>query len=358
ADWLKERMLAPRTVHFGKRQIMWQCACLTACESMPDGLSTALSDMTTEERTWRRSLPLLSRHENLSKDQLADMQRMWRTSVEGYTRCSLTKKRDKLVAIAGIAKMVQVTLGEAYVAGLWQESLVEQLAWRVDAGASLSTREASLWQQYRAPSWAWPSVEGAIELPVRVLQHRDYILDIAYRSPQIELLDPMIPLGEIKSGSLRGRGQMYTMAFSSTDSPRTGWTWGVKTAKNQHTWCNLFPDRPLSALAMHKIQTYGRERAPDRSMANMYPNSVILTVLMLTYTFRPKGQPPEGYTGHALALQHAGSRGTYSRVGLVAFRSLSPESWALLQQGRLRSREAAWSEAFDNMSGFHTVVLV
>ncbi|KAK5759683.1 hypothetical protein LTS12_010200 [Elasticomyces elasticus] len=269
------------------------------------------------------------------------MQRMWRTSVEGYTQCSLTKQRDKLVAIAGIANMVQVALNEVYFAGLWQENLVEQLAWR-----------------YRAPSWAWPSGEGAIELPVRVLQHRDYILDIAYRSPQIELLDPAIPLGEIKSGSLRGRGQMYTMAFSNTDSPRTGWTWGVKTAKNQHTWCNLFPDRPLSALAMHKRRTYDQERGPDRSMVDIDPNSVILKVLMLAYAFRPKGQPPEGYTGHALALQHAGSRGMYGRVGLVVFRSLSAESWALLQQARLQSREAAWSEAFDEMSGFHTVVLV
>ncbi|KAK3652436.1 hypothetical protein LTR56_005146 [Elasticomyces elasticus] len=325
---------------------------------MPDGLPTALSDLTTEERTWRRSLPLLSRHENLSRDQLADMQRMWRTSVEGYTQCSLTKQRDKLVAIAGIANMVQVALNEVYFAGLWQENLVEQLAWRVSADESLPTRQASLWQQYRAPSWAWPSGEGAIELPVRVLQHRDYILDIAYRSPQIELLDPAIPLGEIKSGSLRGRGQMYTMAFSNTDSPRTGWTWGVKTAKNQHTWCNLFPDRPLSALAMHKRRTYDQERGPDRSMVDIDPNSVILKVLMLAYAFRPKGQPPEGYTGHALALQHAGSRGMYGRVGLVVFRSLSAESWALLQQARLQSREAAWSEAFDEMSGFHTVVLV
>ncbi|KAK4960882.1 hypothetical protein LTR10_001371 [Elasticomyces elasticus] len=297
-------MLAPRTVHFGKRQIMWQCASLTACESMPDGLPTALSDLTTEERTWRRSLPLLTRHENLSKDQLANMQRMWRTSVEGYTQCSLTKQRDKLVAIAGIANMVQVALNEVYFAGLWQENLVEQLAWR------------------------------------------------------IELLDPAIPLGEIKSGSLRGRGQLYTMAFSNTDSPRKGWTWGVKTAKNQHTWCYLFPDRPLSALAMHKNRIYGQERGPERSMVDIDSNSVILTVLMLAYTFRPKGQPPEGYTVHALALQHAGSRGTYSRVGLIAFRSLSAESWALLQQARLRSREAAWSEAFDDMSGFHTVVLV
>nr|POE72082.1 hypothetical protein CFP56_11958 [Quercus suber] len=37
---LQERMLAPRILHFQRRQVFWQCPSLTACESAPGGLST------------------------------------------------------------------------------------------------------------------------------------------------------------------------------------------------------------------------------------------------------------------------------------------------------------------------------
>lgn len=65
---------------------------------------------------------------------------IWNRVVEDYSKRSMTKEQDKLIAISGLAKDIQPnvhrTQGDGdsrYLAGLWERFLLEQLLWRVDS---------------------------------------------------------------------------------------------------------------------------------------------------------------------------------------------------------------------------------
>ncbi|KAF2229951.1 HET-domain-containing protein, partial [Viridothelium virens] len=126
----QERMLAPRILHFGGRQVFWQCKSLTACETLPDGLPRVINHVPEEERRWRKLLQTISAGDMKENDK-AELRIIWRIAVESYTSCDLTKKTDKLIAIAGIAKQIGRALNEKYIAGLWANDLVTQLGWYV-----------------------------------------------------------------------------------------------------------------------------------------------------------------------------------------------------------------------------------
>jgi hypothetical protein len=49
---------------------------------------------------------------------------MWDSIIERCTSCQLTKLRDKLVvAIAGLAQIIQEESQDEYVAGVWKQNL-------------------------------------------------------------------------------------------------------------------------------------------------------------------------------------------------------------------------------------------
>lgn len=53
---------------------------------------------------------------------------LWSNIVLEYTRCDLTVKSDKLVALSGIANMMRKKMGDdEYLAGLWRKWLPYQL---------------------------------------------------------------------------------------------------------------------------------------------------------------------------------------------------------------------------------------
>jgi hypothetical protein len=48
---LQEGILAPRTLHFTKTQLFWECCDLSACETFPDGIPSALDCYDTLHKT-------------------------------------------------------------------------------------------------------------------------------------------------------------------------------------------------------------------------------------------------------------------------------------------------------------------
>ena len=76
--------------------------------------------------------------------------------MRSYTACELAKGRDKLIAIWGIAKLVQDALDEAYGARVWERNLEEQLAWKA-VECEVDGRPE---EQSHVPSWSWASVRG------------------------------------------------------------------------------------------------------------------------------------------------------------------------------------------------------
>ncbi|KUJ13387.1 HET-domain-containing protein [Mollisia scopiformis] len=79
--------------------------------------------------------PLVKRDEpSILTSRISDASRaikvykFWASLVEFYSRCSLTFKTDKLIALSGIAKIIQNATGETYFAGLWESQFPQFLS--------------------------------------------------------------------------------------------------------------------------------------------------------------------------------------------------------------------------------------
>jgi hypothetical protein len=83
----------------------------------------------------------------------------WQAIIEAYSKCSLTMERDKLPAIAGVAKVLgcQEDRGR-YLDGLWEKDFFKQALWWVWSNRE-NVRKP---KQYRAPSFSWASVDAEI----------------------------------------------------------------------------------------------------------------------------------------------------------------------------------------------------
>lgn len=167
----QERMLSPRMLHFTAQQIFWDCATVSACEAFPSGIPQQLDSAAAGERRWRDQLQkttlqqsrsaggsLVTAGEQDSGDSLYSVARFWEMAVSRYTSCKLTNHSDKLKAMWGVAKLVRDAEKEDYGAGLWADSLPEQLGWKV-AEPKGARREPGF------PSWSWASIrDGTIQI--------------------------------------------------------------------------------------------------------------------------------------------------------------------------------------------------
>jgi hypothetical protein len=140
----QERCLAPRSLSFGQRELIWQCREHRASETLPNGFS----DGTV-------TIPgiLSGLREQLSVQRLLGV---WGSIVSDYSKGKLTYWSDKLVAISGIARLVTQKRDMDYLAGLWREHLVRQLVWGTDLTSVSPT------DQYQAPSWSWAAINSQV----------------------------------------------------------------------------------------------------------------------------------------------------------------------------------------------------
>ncbi|KAL5373495.1 hypothetical protein DPSP01_012684 [Paraphaeosphaeria sporulosa] len=171
---LQERLLAPRVLHFCKDQIAWECPHIDAAESHPYGVSNMeLRAGTVGERTRLKALIpgeygpktlAIGRTENVYAAH-----EDWKSIVERYSRTSLTKSNDKLIALAGIAELTSKRMGDRliYVAGMWEKYLASQLLWYVEP--KYEDERFKYPQQrpdpqdpgsWRAPTFSWAAVDA------------------------------------------------------------------------------------------------------------------------------------------------------------------------------------------------------
>ncbi|KAK8209248.1 heterokaryon incompatibility protein-domain-containing protein [Phyllosticta capitalensis] len=135
----QERLLSPRTLHFGNQELLWECKEISTCQC---GLS-------------------------IDND--------------------LTKESDRLPAIAGVAKRMQSIQGrEDYLAGLWKESLLEDLLWRRTSSSLLDYPASSCRSTCVAPSWSWVCMKATrIDFhDTRISERVAYLVDVKVQSDQ------------------------------------------------------------------------------------------------------------------------------------------------------------------------------
>ena len=161
---VQELLLAPRILHLGGTQLFWECYELKACETFSEGLPPNLQHTSISRaaiggllnNAGCRSGGIESGSKTNPKD---DLWKLWKGIAELYSTRRLTYTSDKLVALSGIAKLMEQALDDQYCAGLWRKRLVTQLFWSCEE-EELRPRP----KPYRAPSWSWASLDGRIEL--------------------------------------------------------------------------------------------------------------------------------------------------------------------------------------------------
>jgi hypothetical protein len=228
--WIfQERLLAPRTLHFSRDQIFWECVSTRAAENLPDGDRALGSAYGENFRTWYL--------EDASKGLMTrrKAREIWAMLVSAYSQTSLTYPRDRLVAFSGVARKYRAFAGfrdDEYVAGLWRPDLAWQLLW--DVVAPWENNDEST--PYRAPSWSWasPSAQGVvwllhttgdinvdIETAIVYLESSDTFGGVA--GGYIRIKGPMCKL--FRQGPWRGDASIFQAGeiIISRDSIRTSW---------------------------------------------------------------------------------------------------------------------------------------
>ncbi|TEY73211.1 hypothetical protein BOTCAL_0081g00010 [Botryotinia calthae] len=167
---LQERLLSTRTLHFSEREMVWECKTGGARENYP--------------RIVKR------------KQEKTSLAHMWDSILGQYTSANLTNKRDKLIAIGGIARAVQLESGDRYLAGLWEKDIEVKLLW-------LKGYHSVKSDVYRAPSWSWASIDGRVNtdpLTIRIYKGRIHVHVVS------AFVAPLVgesPFGEVRAGNLR-----------------------------------------------------------------------------------------------------------------------------------------------------------
>ncbi|KLU87959.1 hypothetical protein MAPG_06949 [Magnaporthiopsis poae ATCC 64411] len=209
---LQERLLSPRILHFGRKQVYWECQQGNICELQPNH-SIECGQLSRLGNTMDLEYASAAQKKELfltDNDRIED----WCRIVEYYTRCRLTHPGDKLAAISALARQAAHPLRGGYIAGMWEKQLATELLWRVKTDAT-ANRQTLYPMPYRAPSWSWAAVDQPVQIqslpyPPQLIKVEGYHID----------RETDDPTGLIKGGWLRLRGLLRRVQLrppTSTD---------------------------------------------------------------------------------------------------------------------------------------------
>lgn len=210
---MQERYLSPRVLHFGQKQLFWECRQSQASESFP----SCQPEFRALEPKFKEEMIILPQANMIDRYKTA-WHAKWRRIVELYSRTQLTKPGDKLIAISGIAKYFTSKLqvvDDMYMAGIWRRDLHIQLLWHTwKPGLDEGVQEPHRPIHYRAPTWSWAAVDAAISF-------LDFAPDEDYNF-QLSILDVQLThtsndvTGPLTGGYMEIRGRVGLGMISGT----------------------------------------------------------------------------------------------------------------------------------------------
>ena len=199
---LQERLLAPRTVHYTKNQMYWECQeCIIPEDganfprmfpTMREILGTTVlavgarlegqRRLDIDEKTSTPQSKWLGRAAMLTPEspKYGRWGDAWLDLVQRYCQRHLTLAKDKLPALSGVAREIASWVGDIYHAGLWRSQILMGLNWgvyvfeilhfcdnpehdRQIAKTNPPEKETAIYPaSYRAPSWSWAALDGRI----------------------------------------------------------------------------------------------------------------------------------------------------------------------------------------------------
>lgn len=193
---LQEQLIPNRFLIYASHTLQWRCN--AGVKNLGSSLHHAIS---SDDERYCETLSFLRRPASKRKDQLT----RWLRIIHIYSGRTASLATDKLPALAGIAKEFSNALGPRYYAGLWEHSLLLQLAWMTWLPRDTTEPPCTRPITYRGPSWSWASIEGRVSFPYHLFKGDGP--DNLYRCSLVRC-ETMVkssnsPFGEVLGASLK-----------------------------------------------------------------------------------------------------------------------------------------------------------
>jgi hypothetical protein len=172
----------------------------------------------------------------------------WLNLVGSYTRRSLTKETDRLVAVSALAKEVSPTMKGKYLAGLWGNIYLPfQLLWTVES----ETRRPRRTETYCAPSWSWASVDARIvAVNPGSVAYFDGLFMVRLLAISLDYLTEDV-FGQVTGGFLKFRGWLKCLQFF--DIGRLDpWCWNLNIQWSKELGF-IYPDEDIRNLSLANL---------------------------------------------------------------------------------------------------------
>jgi hypothetical protein len=234
----------------------------------------------------------------LFKDNLIsskDLYDYWGSLVYDYGHRSVTFDKDRLPAIAGLARMIGEALQDQYLAGLWKGDLQRGLVWssrnghdKLSRGLEIHLRNIRQ-RNYVAPSWSWAACLSVVTRRINsTLVEESTIVDINTDKVSED------PYGQVSGGVLCIRGKLAPLPKWFPNDARDKWS---------NYWVRFIEDDNFNYVRtytdwLHKDEEAGLEA---------------LVVILLHNTEDEDGRE----ILRALLLHPADELGHYYRVGVL-----------------------------------------
>ncbi|KAK2729234.1 heterokaryon incompatibility protein [Colletotrichum kahawae] len=274
----QERILARRILHFASEQMYWEC--LEGFEA-EQGLKLEyrlpfINDDTelVEYVDQRYKMTHLSKPKYQGFAHSSKLMGNWHELLCEYGPRELTNPLDKLPAFSGIAKSLNKSFKDEYLAGIWREFLIEGLCWQ-----ALRCKPV---EQYRAPSWSWASVDG---IPATgLLGVTEEVANILEAKVEV---DGDNPYGRVKDGWIKLEAPLVKMSLSEAKGP-TGHMlfrsekggddcFGMLDTINRSYEASVELIKSMEVYALILAYTYGGPGTPDPERKNPCAHGIYVT---------------------------------------------------------------------------------
>ncbi|KAL8787481.1 MAG: hypothetical protein Q9195_007728 [Heterodermia aff. obscurata] len=191
---LEEKLLSPRILIYASGCLRWLC---DSDECTDGGDPDARLDTQAERLPFRMQASGTGSPMTVGEEQLPALYERWRYILQDYTNRYLTKSKDKLRAISGVADYFHRLTSDQYLAGIWKADLVNELVW-------VRAKELRPRTPHKAPSWSWASVSNPVYF-LGLHERREFYQCKILRC-EVTPLSSIAPFGEAQSGILRLTG--------------------------------------------------------------------------------------------------------------------------------------------------------
>lgn len=175
----QERLLAPRVLHFGPQELLWECTQDLDCEcgvakwraaphmgSYAGRTSNAAGELPPKVSHYAALHVAAKTMSKISQARRREkLLSRWEEMVSEYARRALTFPSDRLPAFSGVAGEMADALGMRYRAGQWEETLLPAgLLYERDNCTDLARLKVD--DARPAPTWSWASVDAPVRFQI------------------------------------------------------------------------------------------------------------------------------------------------------------------------------------------------